>query len=542
MLALLATAVPLKSATLKQRIVETLADRLNSNVTLDDLSLRLYPRLHAEGKGLTIRDKRRPEMPPLIAIKTFTVSADLLGVWRKRVARVELKGLDISIPPDDDTPEQDAAEEIRKRAKEPHHLHEGAIATSGSVASGGTADPRSPAAPANRPNTTQAALQDGVTIDTLFSENARLIIIPRKAGKQPKTWDIHALTMHNVGVDESMPFKATITNAVPPGEISTAGGFGPWNTDQPGNTPLNGTFTFENADLGVFPGIAGTLSARGSFGGSLDYIDVNGDTETPRFVVNVGGQPFPLTAKYHAIVDGTNGDTLLEHIDAHFIQTTLHAKGAVTDGPPGQHGRTVQLDVAIPQGRIEDVMKMAVKQSTPPMIGAMQLTTTFLLPPGKSDVVDRLRLNGQFSLTNAKFTNRDVQRKIMELSRRGRGKPGAGEILAKAESVASDFKGQFALGDGRLDLRSLMFAVPGAQVRLAGNYALKEEALAFKGNLLLDAKVSETVEGWKSILLKIADPLFKKDGGGSSIPIKIEGTRDDPKFGIDMSRVFKRGN
>jgi hypothetical protein len=43
-------------------------------------------------------------------------------------------------------------------------------------------------------------------------------------------------------------------------------------------------------------------------------------------------------------------------------------------------------------------------------------------------------------------------------------------------------------------------------------------------------------------LLKIVDPLFKRKGGGSSVPIKITGTRDKPAFGLDMGRVFKRGN
>lgn len=195
--------------------------------------------------------------------------------------------------------------------------------------------------------------------------------------------------------------------------------------------------------------------------------------------------------------------------------------------------------MTIPKGRIEDIMRMAVKQKTPPMVGAMQLTTKFVLPPGKNDVVERLRLNGRFSLGGATFTNREVQAKIVELSRRGRGK--VEESLVK-EAVASDFRGLFALGGGRLELKDLMFAVPGAQVRLAGRYALKPETLAFKGNLLLDAKVSETVGGWKSWLLKVADPLFRRDGGGSQIPIKIEGTRNDPKFGLDMGRVFKRGN
>jgi hypothetical protein len=44
------------------------------------------------------------------------------------------------------------------------------------------------------------------------------------------------------------------------------------------------------------------------------------------------------------------------------------------------------------------------------------------------------------------------------------------------------------------------------------------------------------------MLLKIVDPIFAKPGGGSSIPIKIEGTRSDPKFGLDRDRVFNRGN
>jgi hypothetical protein len=39
-------------------------------------------------------------------------------------------------------------------------------------------------------------------------------------------------------------------------------------------------------------------------------------------------------------------------------------------------------------------------------------------------------------------------------------------------------------------------------------------------------------------LLKIADPIFRKDGAGAVIPIKIRGTRSEPKFGIDIKKVF----
>jgi hypothetical protein len=79
-------------------------------------------------------------------------------------------------------------------------------------------------------------------------------------------------------------------------------------------------------------------------------------------------------------------------------------------------------------------------------------------------------------------------------------------------------------------------------VRLAGTYGLRSEMLDFRGSLLLDAKVSETQTGVKSLLLKVVDPLFKKHGGGSSLPIKISGPRKDPSFGLDTHRLFKRGD
>jgi len=42
--------------------------------------------------------------------------------------------------------------------------------------------------------------------------------------------------------------------------------------------------------------------------------------------------------------------------------------------------------------------------------------------------------------------------------------------------------------------------------------------------------------------LKVVDPLFNKRGGGSAIPIHIRGRRDDPEFGLDVRRVFRRGD
>jgi hypothetical protein len=508
------SAVPLRSDTLRQRIVATLSDRLSSTVELGDLSLRVFPALHVEGRELVIRGRLHADQPPLIAIKAFTVDADLVGVWRKHIAHVDVTGLTISIPPGDPG-NNDANATGEEQA---HRLH-----PAGSM-------PEPSAEP-------QPSTASEIVIDTLDANGAQLIIIPQETSKSPRTWTIHTLRMHAVGAATSSPFAATLTNGVPPGEIVTAGNFGPWNRESPGRTPLDGTFTFDKADLSVFRGIGGILSSRGSFIGSLGRIDVQGETDTPNFVIDVGGHPFPLQTKYHAIVDGTTGDTRLDQIDATFLKSSLVAKGAVLDGPPGQ-GRTVSLDVNMSRARLEDIMVMAVRTSRPPMVGGLKLTTKFLLPPGETDVVERLRLNGRFDISGARFTNDDVQQKIVELSRRGRGKP----LDQSPGQVASDFRGRFVLGGGRLDLPDLAFAVPGAQVRLGGHYALRQEAIDFKGNLLLDAKISQTVTGFKSLLLKVIDPLFARPGGGSSIPIKIEGTRSDPKFGLDRDRVFNRGS
>src|SRR5262245_29089127 len=497
----------MSSDTLRHRMVDYLSTRLDADVELGDLSVRAFPRLRVEGENLTIRKRGRSDIPPLIEIKAFHADANLMGLIRKHVSHVQLDGLEISIPPDDHP----------------------SIGDPGGDNQGGGASGSQP------PTEEQDKLEKGVVINTLDANDAKLVVIPEKKDKAPRVWAIHTLRMHSVGADQSMPYEATLTNAIPPGEINTSGHFGPWVAKDEGRTPLDGAFTFNNADLSVFKGIAGTLAAKGEFKGSLRYIEINGETETPDFTIRISGHPFDLKAKYHSIVDGTNGDTRLERIDASFLKSSLVAKGAVIDEPRRLKGRIVTLDIDMQRARIEDMMYMAVKTDKPPMIGALKLVTKFVLPPGETDVTERLRLDGRFTMTNARFTNPAVQAKIVELSHRGRGK-----VEAPKENVSSDFAGRFRLADGRLALPDVTFAVPGAKVQLAGQYRLKPETIDFKGMLLLDAKVSETMTGVKSLLLKVVDPLFRRPGGGSAIPIKIEGSRNEPKFGLDVRRVFNK--
>lgn len=495
------TFIPLSSERVTDRIVATLSDRLDSEVQLGALTLRAWPGLRVEGAGLVIRQRNRPDAPPLITARRFTVDTSVMGLWRRRIARLWLDGLDIEIPPE------------RKPASD-----NGAGAA---TTNGGTTFP-------------EAARE--FVIERLETADARLAVIPSDRSKPPKVWAIHRLAMKNVSAESPMPFEATLTNAVPPGEINTSGTFGPWDREEPGRTPLRGTYAFDRADLSVFRGISGTLHSSGSFADRLNHIDVRGTSESPDFTLSVGGHPFPLATRFHTVVDGTNGDTILERVDARFLSSSIVARGKIVD-TPGAHGRTVALDMTMDRARLEDLMHMAVKTARPPMIGSLKMQASFVLPPGDADVVERMRLNGRFSIANARFTSPDIQKKIEELSRRSRGR----EETAPRETVVSDFSGTFYLSDGRLTLPSFAFAVPGAVVKLSGHYGMKSERVDFHGDLLMQARLSETQSGIKRLLLKAVDPLFRRTGGGSSLPIQITGNRNNPSFGIDMHRVLHRG-
>jgi hypothetical protein len=151
--------------------------------------------------------------------------------------------------------------------------------------------------------------------------------------------------------------------------------------------------------------------------------------------------------------------------------------------------------------------------------------------------MDRLQLAGNFDVAGARFTSKVVQTRLADLSKRARGL----DSDAHSEPVASDFRAQFRLNRSVLTLRDATFAIPGAVVQVGGTYGLATELLQFDGTVRMKATVSQAVGGGvKSVLLKVIDPLFKRGGAGAMIPIRIRGTRNDPKFSLDVGRTFKR--
>jgi hypothetical protein len=487
-----------RTAMLRQLVIDTLAERLDSEVELASFSVDTFPTVHITGAELVIRHKRRRDVPPLVAVKSFTLDGGVVGLFSRprRFHTVTLTGLQINIPPG-----------FKKAAS-----------------SDQSADPGGAHGVA------------AIVVDILTADDATLSLIPKREGKQPRVFAIHRLTMKPLGRAEAMSFEASITNPIPRGLVKATGTFGPWRRDDPGETALTGTYTFNQADLGTVKGIDGHLNSIGTFDGQLARIGVKGETHTPDFTVNVSGNPVSLDTRFEAIVDGTDGDTYLNTVSASFLKTSLTAQGAIV-GAEGVKGRTVKVHVKIDNGRIEDVLRLAVKGTVPAMTGDLDLHADMILPAGPADVMQRLALAGEFEVDGARFSNADIQAKLSDLSERARGL----DPEEHSQKVSSNLQGKFRLERSVLSLRDGAFGVPGAHVSIAGSYGLESEALEFDGTVRMRATVSQAAGGGlKSTLLKVVDPLFRRDGAGAVLPIRIRGSRDQPKVGLDFGRALNR--
>jgi hypothetical protein len=505
-LVLLVALLPLTlPASLRTRLASAIGDRFGGTVEIRSLRVSVFPRLRLAGSGVVVRHGGRTDVPPLITIKAFSADAGIVGLLRRtiRLREVRLQGLEVNVPPGGLDVDRDGDRDSRDDGDDSDD--------------GGDLD------------------ESPLIVDELRSEGAVLRILRRTPGKAPREWVIEHLSMQDTGATTPWAFAATLTNPTPPGRIHARGTFGPWNAGAPSVTPLAASYEFVDADLGHFDGIRGMLRSEGAFKGVLERIEVEGRAEVPDFALADVGRAVPLKTTFHAVVDGTNGNTLLQPVEATLGETVVHASGGVVEDEEDD-GRTIRLDIVIDRGRIEDVLALAVKSEPPPMTGALVLRAKFELPPGDASGLEKLQLSdGEFTLATARFPSGGVQAKVNELSQKAQGEGDTGA----PEEVASDFTGRFEMRDGAIRFSRVGFVIPGARVNLAGAYAVEAEALDFRGSVTMDAKLSELTTGTKSVLLKLIEPLFRR-GHVTVVPVTIGGTVDQPKFGLDVKRALTR--
>jgi hypothetical protein len=490
---------------LRARVIGTLSARFHSPVELDSLHISLVKGIEVEGSGLRIRYLAGPGQPendggaPMLSVNHFGFHTFFRGLLRSptRIAQVDVDGMVLHIPP---------SGERHDLLAEDHGRHQPKIA---------------------------------LLVGYIRCNNVKLFIDTDKPGpssrhKEPLEFDIQRLDLRDVGNAQPFLYRAELVNPKPIGNIDSEGHFGPWNTANPRETPLDGDYSFSHADLNTIKGIGGTLASTGHFSGVLDHINIDGVTDTPNFSLDVSDHPVPLHTVFHAYVDGTTGNTFLDPVQATLLRSSFTCRGKIVRVP--HQGHDIQLDVDIPHARMQDVLRLAVKTDPPLMNGVVSMKAKLHIPPGDVRVPEKLELAGTFQLHKVSFNNPKLQNRIDGLSARAQGKPNeVHEVSTDRKAEAdSQMSANIVLGHGLATITDLHYEVPGAQVLLTGVYSLDGNLFDFKGHVRTQATASQMVTGWKSWLLKPVDPFLKKNGAGLELPISISGTTADVHFGLAM--------
>ena len=489
-IAFLTVPAPLE-AWLQGQILVALREHYQRDVQLQNLHVTLIPNFYATADNFVVPS--RPGLPPFLSAKHLTVEGNILGLLFRspiHLSWLKLDGFEIHVPPKSD------------------------------AARGGK--PRQHTRLAN------------FVIDKVEADGTELYVLRKDPAREPLRWDIRKLTLTSAGVGQPMKFEAELSNPTPPGIIVTSGRFGPWNLDQPSATRVGGHYDFQHADLSVFNGISGMLSSAGDYDGVLQNIVVDGTTDVPDFQLDRGGHPVHLTTKFHAVVDGTNGNTYLQPVEAHFLNSNISVVKGEVAGRPGEKGKTIALDIEAQGARVEDVLALASKSEPAMLTGSLKLESRLTLPPGNEPVLQRMLLEGTFRVSDARFASDTVRKVITELSRRGQGNPAD----QSPQDVPAEFIGDFSLLKTKLTFHPLQFLVPGAATRMQGSYGLHDQQLNFVGDVRLDARVSEMLPGAPQWLTIPLDLIFTQHGAGTYLPISITGTREQPQIKVNWKKIF----
>lgn len=482
-------------------VSNSLGESLQSEVSLGKVSLAWFP-LRLSAHDLVIRHRGRTDIPPLIVVSSFAVDLKPMDLWSSTVEHVTVDGMEVHIPPKDDA--------TGKRPLPKPGSDAGGDAKGGSGGGG------------------------RLVVRRFTATNTRLAIIPKTEGKNPKVWDIYELEMDDLGAGAPSRFRAALTNPIPYGKIESAGRFGPWDASEPGASPLEGEYTFA-ADLGTIKGLQGQLNAIGTMNGVLEQIATRGETQTPNFrLTALDGADLPLTTTYDAVVDGTNGDVELKRVEIMLGKSPMQARGAI-EGTKGLKGKRVVLNITAKTVNLGELLQLTSKAQPPMARGTVSLDAAFDLPQGEADVLDRLALEGAFKAERLRFASDEVQEKIDTLSRRAQGRPTDESI----DNVASNVTSKFVLRKKVLTYRGLAFNVQGASIKLDGEHRLEPKTLALRGEVLLKASASDTLTGFKRWLVKPFNPLFSKNGAGTRLVIRVEGTQDQPKIALDLGKTLR---
>lgn len=295
---------------------------------------------------------------------------------------------------------------------------------------------------------------------------------------------------------------------------------------------MSGSYTYQHADLGTLEGIAGLLSSQGSFTGTIGHMDVQGQADVPGFHLSGNNHAVHLASNFHAEVNGTDGDTFIEHVTVQFRRTTLNATGSVA-GQPEVRGKTIALQIAADRARVEDLLYLFTDEERPSMTGSISLHAKVEVPPGPPQFLRRMELTGRCGIDRSHFTNPHMQRPVDVLTESAEGEEKEQEE-DDPQTVLSQLTGDVAAKDGIATLSNIAFTAPGTRAHLLGTYNLLNRKVDLHGVLYTDGELSDTTSGFKALLLMALSP-FLKHKSVTVVPFTIGGIAPNATFALDLT-------
>ncbi len=148
--------------------------------------------------------------------------------------------------------------------------------------------------------------------------------------KKPLQFDLNQLRVQAAGVSEPMRLRRHSSER----EASRArsrprASSARWFSSMPAPRQYSGDYVFADADLSVFKGIGGTLLLRGPLRRRPRTYRRQRPHQDPDFQLTSAGLRWILRTDFEAVVDGTNGDTLLSPVNAILASSDFQTAGGV---------------------------------------------------------------------------------------------------------------------------------------------------------------------------------------------------------------------
>jgi hypothetical protein len=369
------------------------------------------------------------------------------------------------------------------------------------------------------------ASQSELKIETIVANETQLDFL-RTGGQPPMRFEFAKLVVRDVQKDRPLQFETRVKIPGPRGTVMASGWLGPMRTNAWGVTPLSGTYSLAGADLSRVDGVAGHVTASGTYRGTFSGVDVRGSADIPDFRAG-SAHTAHLDAQYRVTVNGINGDVVIENAAVKTGNALISASGSVTGNP-----KTVAVTIHSQHSDLADLLRV-VEQSEPRVEGGLSFQAKVEFRQGPRRFLQRLNLTGRIALDHVHFVQADTQKEMDAFSARVRRQPPA-DAKDDPPVVTADAQSDTRFANGTAWFPDIRVTLPGARVRLHGSFNLLDTRINLTGRAALQQGISHAVTGWKAWLLKPLTPFFQHKHAAAVVPIAVTGTAQHPKIGQNL--------